>query len=166
MRSSARAIDENGVWLAGFRTTGQPAAIAGATLWATRLSGKLKGAIAPTTPIGTRRVKPSFPSPGEAASRGTISPASFRASAAANWKVPDARSASTRAVLMGLAASAAMMRANSSRRSVSSRAAASSTAARFQSGSGPAASAAFAEATARSTSAAVQAGTSPRTDPS
>ncbi len=166
MRSSASAIDENGVWLAGFRTTGQPAAMAGATLWTTRLSGKLNGAIAPTTPIGTRRVKPSFPSPGAAASRGTISPASFRASVAANWNVPDARSASTRAVLMGLAASAAMIRANSSRRSVSSRAAASSTAARFQSGSGPAASAALAEATARSTSAAVHAGTSPSTDPS
>ena len=42
----------NGVWLAGLSTTGQPAAIAGATLWATRLSGKLNGLIAPTTPIG------------------------------------------------------------------------------------------------------------------
>ena len=50
----------NGVWLAGLSTTGQPAAMAGATLWATRLSGKLNGAIAPTTPMGTRSVKPEL----------------------------------------------------------------------------------------------------------
>ena len=105
MRSSASAMDENGVWLAGFSTTGQPAAMAGATLCTTRLSGKLNGAMAPTTPMGTRSVKPSFPSPAAPASSGTISPASLRASAAANENVPDARSASTRAVLMGLAAS-------------------------------------------------------------
>ena len=61
--SSASAIAESGVCDAGFRTTGQPAAIAGAILWATRFSGKLNGLIAPTTPIGTRRVKPSFPAP-------------------------------------------------------------------------------------------------------
>ena len=60
---SARAMAENGVWLAGFSTTGQPAAIAGATLWATRFSGKLNGLMAPTTPTGTRRTKPSLPSP-------------------------------------------------------------------------------------------------------
>ena len=41
--SSARPIALNGVWLAGLSTTGQPAAIAGASLWATRLSGKLNG---------------------------------------------------------------------------------------------------------------------------
>ena len=57
------------------------------------------------------------------ASRATTSPASVRASAAANWNVPTARSASTRAVLIGLAASLAMISANSSRRSASSRAA-------------------------------------------
>ena len=39
--------------------------MAGASLWATRLSGKLNGLIAPTTPIGTRSVKPSLPSPGD-----------------------------------------------------------------------------------------------------
>ena len=38
--------------LAGFSTTAQPAASAGAILCATRLSGKLNGVIAPTTPIG------------------------------------------------------------------------------------------------------------------
>ncbi len=61
--SSARAMPLNGVWLAGLSTTGHPAAIAGASLWATRLSGKLNGLIAPTTPIGTRSVKPTLPSP-------------------------------------------------------------------------------------------------------
>ena len=75
----------------------------------------------------------------------TTSPASVRASAAANWNVPTARSASTRAVLIGLAASSAMISANSSRRSASRRAAVSSTSARFQRGSGPPASAALAE---------------------
>ena len=75
-----------------------------------------------------------------------MSPASVRASAAANWNVPTARSASTRAVLIGLAASRAMISANSSRRSASRRAAVSRTSARFQRGSGPAASAALADA--------------------
>ncbi len=95
------------------------------------------------------------------ASRATISPASVRASPAANWNVPTARSASTRAVLIGLAASSAMIAANSSRRSASKRAAVSSTSARFQRGSGPPASAAFAAPTARSTSAGPQTGTRP-----
>ena len=53
----ARASADSGVWLAGLSTTGHPAAIAGATLWATRFSGKLNGLMAPTTPIGTRSVK-------------------------------------------------------------------------------------------------------------
>ena len=74
----------------------------------------------------------------------TMSPASVRASAAANWNVPTARSASTRAVLIGLAAS----RGDDARRTRrGARPAAgrrvSSTSARFQRGSGPAASAAF-----------------------
>ena len=70
--------------------------------------------MAPTTPMGSRSVKPSLPSPGCAASIGTISPVSVRASAAANWNVSTARAASTRAVAMGLAASSAMVRAKSS----------------------------------------------------
>ena len=107
-------IAESGVWLAGFSTTGQPAAIAGASLCATRLSGKLNGLIAPTTPIGTRRVNASLPSPAALASIGTMSPASVRAATAANVNVETARCASTRAVLIGLADSVAMMRARSS----------------------------------------------------
>ena len=43
----------------GLRTMEQPAAIAGATLWAARLSGKLKGLIPATGPTGKRRVTPS-----------------------------------------------------------------------------------------------------------
>ena len=89
--SSASAIAESGVCDAGFSTTGQPAAIAGASLCATRLSGKLNGLIAPTTPIGTRSVKPILPSPTSDASSGTISPASRRASTAANVNVDTAR---------------------------------------------------------------------------
>src|SRR6266700_8209415 len=59
--SSARRSAESGVWLAGFSTTGQPAASAGASLCATRLSGKLNGLIAPTIPIGRLSVKASLP---------------------------------------------------------------------------------------------------------
>src|SRR6478672_2149438 len=99
---------DSGVWLAGLSTTGQPAAIAGASLWATRLSGKLNGLIAPITPIGTRSVKASLPSPAALASIGTISPVAVRATAAANVKVDTARWASTRAVLIGFADSVAM----------------------------------------------------------
>ena len=46
---------------AGIRTTGQPAAMAGAILWAARLMGKLKGEMAAIGPTGTRRVMPRRP---------------------------------------------------------------------------------------------------------
>ena len=81
--SSASRSAESGVADAGLSTTAQPAASAGAILWATRLNGKLKGLIAPTIPIGRRSVKASFPSPAWEASIGTTSPASLRASTAA-----------------------------------------------------------------------------------
>ena len=45
-----------GVFSEGLSTNGQPAAIAGATLCATRLSGKLNGVMKLTGPSGTRRV--------------------------------------------------------------------------------------------------------------
>ena len=51
---------DSGVWLAGLSTTGQPAAMAGASLWATRLSGKLNGLMAPTTPIGHAEGEPEL----------------------------------------------------------------------------------------------------------
>ncbi len=135
--SSASEIADSGVCDAGLSTTGQPAAIAGATLCATRLSGKLNGLIAPTTPTGSASVKPIFPSPTSAASSGTISPASRRASVAANVNVETVRRASTRAVLIGLAASSAIVCAKSSTRSESRRAARSRISARFQAGSAP-----------------------------
>ena len=50
LRIAASFRAEIGVWPAGLRTIALPAAIAGPSLWATRLSGKLKGLIAPTTP--------------------------------------------------------------------------------------------------------------------
>src|SRR5205085_5125151 len=49
---------EIGVCEAGLSTTGQPAAIAGASLCATRLTGKLNGEIAAIGPIGKRRTMP------------------------------------------------------------------------------------------------------------
>ena len=49
---------ESGVVLAGLRTTVLPAAIAGATLFAARVSGKFQGTIAPVTPIGRRTTRP------------------------------------------------------------------------------------------------------------
>ncbi len=120
----------NGVADAGLSTTGHPAAMAGATLCDTRLSGKLKGEMAATIPMGTRCTKPSLPTPAELASRGIISPERVRATAAEKRKVSTARSASMRAVLIGLPASAAIERANSSLRSARSTAAVSRMAAR------------------------------------
>src|SRR5262249_2903335 len=60
---------EIGVCEAGLSTTGQPAAIAGASLCATRFSGKLNGEIAAIGPIGKRRTRPWRPSPPGVASR-------------------------------------------------------------------------------------------------
>ncbi len=128
--SPARKRAESGVTPAGLSTTGHPAASAGATLCATRLSGKLNGEIAPTIPIGSRSVKASFPSPAGEASIGTTSPASLRASTAANVYVEIARDASTRAAFIGLPASAEIVRAASSARSRSKAATASSRRAR------------------------------------
>ena len=63
----------------------------------------MNGLIAPTTPIGVRSVKASLPSPDWDASIGTTSPASFRASTAANVYVDIAREASILARLQRLA---------------------------------------------------------------
>ena len=112
--SSASSNAENGVCDAGLSTTAQPAARAGAILCATRLSGKLKGEIAPTIPIGCRRVNASFPAPACEASIGTVSPVSLRASTAAIVKVDIARDASTRAAFSGFPASAEIVCATSS----------------------------------------------------
>ncbi len=158
-------MDENGVWLAGFSTTAQPAAIAGPSLCATRLSGKLNGEMAPTTPIGTRRTKPIFPSPAADASSGTTSPASWRAAAALNCSVETARCASIRAVRIGLAASSAMHLAKSSVRRASAAAARSRISARLHCGRGSTSIACRAALTARSTSVALSDGTEPSSAP-
>src|SRR5579863_2863237 len=55
---SARRIDVRGACGGGLSTTEQPHASAGESLWATRLSGKLKGASAMTGPAGTRVHEP------------------------------------------------------------------------------------------------------------
>ena len=53
---TANASAVNGVWLAGFSTTAQPAARAGPTLRVIMAAGKFHGVMAPTTPTGWRRV--------------------------------------------------------------------------------------------------------------
>ena len=51
--SSARANAENGVWVAGLITIGQPAAMAGPALRAIMALGKFQGVMAATTPMGS-----------------------------------------------------------------------------------------------------------------
>jgi len=102
----------------GFSTIGQPDAIAGATLCAARFSGKLKGLMPATGPIGKRRVMPVRPRDEGSRSRGITSPWMRSASSAPRRKVSTARSTSTRASRMGLPDSSAMVRPNSSRRAL------------------------------------------------
>ena len=116
-RPSVKAL--RGVLVAGFRTMGLPAAMAGASLWAARFSGKLNGEMAATGPTGTRRVMASRPVPCGARSSGRNSPEMRRASSAATSKVMAARSTSVRASRSGLPASPAMVRAMVSRSAVS-----------------------------------------------
>jgi len=89
----------------GFRTTGAPTAIAGPTLCATRLSGKLTGEIATTTPTGRQSVHAIDPAPFSAASVGIVLPVMLRATAALKAMVETVRSTSSRATLIGSAAS-------------------------------------------------------------
>ena len=56
---SATASITSGSLDGGLSTIGLPDAIAGATLWAARFSGKLNGLIAAIGPIGKRRVMPT-----------------------------------------------------------------------------------------------------------
>ncbi len=87
------------------------AASAGATLWAARLRGKLKGEIAAITPRGSRIVQPKRCSPEASASISMISPAVRFDSSAAQRNVDAPRDASMRASLSGLPLSLAMRRA-------------------------------------------------------
>src|SRR3989304_1049593 len=63
-----------GVALAGRMMMGLPAAREGATLWATKLRGKLNGEIPTTGPRGTRCTCPTRPSLPGSQSRAMISP--------------------------------------------------------------------------------------------
>src|SRR5207249_416650 len=74
--------EDKGVFEGGFITTAFPPAIAGATLWTMRFSGKLNGLMATTTPHGTRNVNPILLAPPGDASSGTVSPWILRASSA------------------------------------------------------------------------------------
>ncbi len=129
---SAKAV--NGVCGAGLRITGQPAAIAGATLWATRFRGKLKGVMASTGPMGKRCTSPQRPSLPSIRSSGMLSPPSREASSAAVLKVSTARSTSARAMRTGLPASATINCAKRSFCSMSAAATSSRISRRFQRG--------------------------------
>ena len=102
----------------GLRTIGLPLAIAGETLWAARLSGKLNGLIPAIGPIGKRRVIPTRPFDAGIRSSGIVSPTIRSASSAPSRKVSTARSTSTRASRIGLPASIASSRPSSSRRAL------------------------------------------------
>ncbi len=100
----------------GLRTIGLPEAIAGATLWAARLSGKLNGLIAAIGPIGNRRVIPIRPFEAGIRSSGIVSPVIRSASSAPSRNVRVARSTSTSASRIGLPASAAISAPSVARR--------------------------------------------------
>ena len=59
--SSTSRMVESGVVLAGLATTVLPTASAGAILFASRVSGKFQGMMAPTTPSGRRTTRPNAP---------------------------------------------------------------------------------------------------------
>ena len=112
---------DTGVRGPGRTTMGLPAAIAGAALCATSSRGKLNGVIPAIGPSGIRRIWASrFSVPGSQSSE-RISPWILRASSAPTLNVNAARSTSRRAVRIGLPASSATVRANSSRRSANAR---------------------------------------------
>ena len=113
---SATASIVSGSLDGGLRTIGLPLAMAGATLWAARLSGKLNGLMPAIGPIGKRRVIPTRSFDDGMMSSGMSSPVIRSASSAPSRKVITARSTSARASRIGLPASSAMSRPSSSRR--------------------------------------------------
>ena len=102
----------------GLRTIELPAAMAGESLCAARLSGKLKGLIAAIGPSGKRRVMPMRPLELGIRSSGITSPVMRSASSAPRRKVRAARSTSTSESRIGLPDSSAISRPSSSRRSL------------------------------------------------
>jgi hypothetical protein len=146
---------------------GAPTAMAGATLCATRFSGKLNGAMPSTGPRGTRRTSAMRPLAVGSVSSRCNSPEKRRASSAAQRNVEAALVTSTFAHLTGLPASAVISPAISSARSSSRRDTWSSAAARAWAGSTARSGAtASAAATARSTSSAVACEVVPTSAPS
>ncbi len=125
---SSRAV--SGVLGAGLTTIGAPTAMAGATLCATRFSGKLNGEMPSTGPLGTWVTSASRPVAAGSVSRRCSSPEARRASSAAQRKVETARPTSARAHLIGLPFSAVMSWATSSARAARARDTWSSAAAR------------------------------------
>ena len=115
MISATRSI-VSGSFDGGLSTTGLPVAIAGDSLWAARLSGKLNGLMAAIGPIGKRRVMPTRSLDDGMRSSGISSPVMRSASSAPSRNVSTARSTSTSASRMGLPASRAISRPSSSRR--------------------------------------------------
>ena len=73
---SAKRSAVSGVSSAGLRTTVLPAASAGASFHDAIASGKFHGVMSPTTPSGSRTVKPSPPA------TGIVSPSSRSGAAA------------------------------------------------------------------------------------
>src|SRR5213593_2990897 len=112
--SSARRMAPSGVAAAGLTTIGAPTARAGATLWATRLRGKLNGEIPRTGPNGNLRMMPRREPRDASVSRRITSSAPWRSTSEAHRKVDTALVASTFAHFSGLPPSRAISAALSS----------------------------------------------------
>src|SRR4051794_29445801 len=115
-RISPSSSADSGVAGAGLSTIGAPTAIAGATLWATRLSGKLNGAMPSTGPRGARRTSASRPLAAGSVSSRISSPENRLASSAAHRNVDTALLTSPRDHFSGLPFSAVTRAAYSSAR--------------------------------------------------
>jgi hypothetical protein len=151
---------------AGLSRIGAPTAMAGATLCAARLSGKLNGEMPSTAPLAKRRTIAARPAAAASVSSRCSSPPKRLASSAAQRKTETARPTSALAHLIGLPFSAVISSAISSDRSASRRDTWSSAAARALTGREPATgTAACAAATASSTCASVGIETSAITSP-
>ena len=89
--AAIRRAAVSGVFSDGFRMTGFPAAMAGATLCRTVFRGELNGVIARTGPTGTRIVHPVRPAPDDQPAKGMTSPTRLRAASDESFRVSIAR---------------------------------------------------------------------------
>ena len=119
--SSASSRAPSGVARAGLTTMGAPTARDGATLCATRFSGKLNGVIPSTGPKAKRRISPIREPSDASVSRRISSSSPWRMTSDAQRNVETARVASTFAHLSGLPPSWAIISAFRSIRSASRR---------------------------------------------